>query len=66
MHPFHELFLWAILCNLPDLAFCFWAHGDESLAKALIGKKLFQEMAVIAENEHMMDDIVEQLKNSAK
>ena len=52
--------------NLPDMAFCFWTRGEEALAKALIGSRLFQQMAKVGESEHILDDIVEKLKNNSE
>ena len=48
------------------MAFCFWTRGEEALAKALIGSRLFQQMAKVGESEHILDDIVEKLKNNSE
>ncbi|XP_057301332.1 transient receptor potential cation channel subfamily M member 7-like [Hydractinia symbiolongicarpus] len=58
-HSFSELFLWAILCNMPEMALCLWAHGEEALAKALIAKILYQNMAQQLERRHMQEVIIE-------
>lgn len=64
--PYEELFLWAVLCNLPEMAVYFWVHGKEALAKALIGMKLFEEMAKVGENEQMLDESIEELRRNAR
>ena len=48
------------------MAFCFWTRGEEPLAKALIGSRLFQQMAKVGESEHILDDIVEKLKHNSE
>ena len=48
------------------MAVCFWGHGKEALVKALVGRMLFEEMAISAEKEHMPDDIVDKIKANSK
>ena len=64
--PYKELFLWAVLNNLGEMAVCLWGHGKEALVKALVGRMLFEEMAISAEKEHIPDDIVDKIKANSK
>lgn len=64
--PYKELFIWAVLNNLGEMAVCLWGHGKEALVKALVGRMLFEEMAISAEKEHMPDDIVDKIKANSK
>ena len=64
--PYKELFIWAVLNNLGEMAVCLWGHGKEALVKALVGRMLFEEMAISAEKEHMPDDIVDKIKVNSK
>ncbi|CDW55439.1 transient receptor potential cation channel [Trichuris trichiura] len=49
-NPFNDLFLWAVLTNRLNMAVCMWRQGDEPLAKALVGYKLFKSMAKEADS----------------
>ncbi|EDV22751.1 uncharacterized protein TRIADDRAFT_28218, partial [Trichoplax adhaerens] len=44
-NPIHEMFLWAVLSNRPEMAYFMWERGEESIAAALVGSKLFMAMA---------------------
>lgn len=44
---------------MPEMALCLWAHGEEALAKALIAKILYQNMAQQLERRHMQEVIIE-------
>ena len=61
-HPFNELFIWAVLNNMQKMALCFWKHGEEAMAKALIACKLYLAMAKYGEKRDLKDDITDTLK----
>ncbi|XP_057305453.1 transient receptor potential cation channel subfamily M member 7-like isoform X1 [Hydractinia symbiolongicarpus] len=44
-HPFNELFIWAVYRNFHELALLLWRLDDESLAKALVARKLYIRLA---------------------
>lgn len=44
-NPVHELFLWSVLSNRPEMAYFMWERGEEAIAAALVGSKLFMAMA---------------------
>lgn len=48
------------------MAFCFWTRGEEALAKAVVGSRLFQQMAKFGADGHLLNDTVEKLKSNAK
>uniref|UniRef100_A0A8C2GCN6 Transient receptor potential cation channel, subfamily M, member 5 n=1 Tax=Cyprinus carpio TaxID=7962 RepID=A0A8C2GCN6_CYPCA len=48
VHPWRDLFLWAILQNRQEMANYFWAMGPEAVAAALVGCKIMKEMAHLA------------------
>lgn len=64
--PYRELFIWAVLNNMGEMAVCFWKHGKESLVKALIGGMILEEMAELAYGQHMPDDIIDKIKVNSK
>lgn len=66
MDPYRELFIWAVLNNMGDMAVCLWTHGKDSLAKALIGRMLFEKMAKLTEEQHMPHDIIDEIKLNSK
>uniref|UniRef100_A0A914C0U7 TRPM SLOG domain-containing protein n=1 Tax=Acrobeloides nanus TaxID=290746 RepID=A0A914C0U7_9BILA len=62
-YPFSDLFIWAILTQRHEMAICMWEHGEEALAKALIGMRLYKCLAIFAnkvENKICVDS--EELK----
>ncbi|XP_066913426.1 transient receptor potential cation channel subfamily M member 2-like [Clytia hemisphaerica] len=44
VYPFGELFLWAVFCNMHQMAVMLWRRGDEVLARALMARKIYREM----------------------
>lgn len=40
LHPFDDLFVWAILTKRQNMAHLFWRHGQGALVKALVAIKL--------------------------
>lgn len=65
-YPFHDLLLWAVLTNRQDMALCFWQHGEEQLARALIAYRLYRSLAKEAEEDYLEVEICQQLKKNAK
>ena len=59
--PYNELFLWAVLCNMQQMALFMWERGDENLAKALLAGKLYTVMAKISERDDAQTAIANEL-----
>ena len=55
--PWWELFMWAVVCNLPDMAHFLWLLGEDQMAKSLIAAKAFE---VLAEDDASYDEEVTQ------
>ena len=66
LDPYKELFIWAVLCNLGEMAVCLWRYGKEPLVKALVGRMLFEEMVGKSEAAHMSDDVLDKIKLNSK
>ena len=68
LHPFTELFLWAVICNMQEMALCFWSRGDDTLAKALTAVKIYSKMADVYKSEHyeVQEEIYEKLLKNAE
>ncbi|XP_066913442.1 transient receptor potential cation channel subfamily M member-like 2 isoform X2 [Clytia hemisphaerica] len=64
--PVNELFIWAVLCNLKSMTMMLWKHGDESMAKALVGRRLFMAIRDIAMKFQKQDDIIQELESQAE
>ena len=43
--PFWELFLWALMSNLQEMALFFWPFGNNQMAKALIASEVWKNMS---------------------
>ncbi|KRY69104.1 Transient receptor potential cation channel trpm, partial [Trichinella pseudospiralis] len=65
-NPFHDLFIWAVLTNRLEMALSMWQNGDELLAKALIGHKLFKAMAKEAKDDALEMEICDSLRSNAE
>ncbi|KHJ40963.1 hypothetical protein D918_08970 [Trichuris suis] len=65
-NPFNDLFLWAVLTNRLNMAVCMWRQGDEPLAKALVGYKLFKSMAKEAKEDALEVEICDRLKSNSE
>ena len=59
-----ELFLWAVLSNLPDMMEVLLLHGQGLLRKALIGEKASKLMVEFGEKRRMLDDTISQYKRN--
>ena len=59
-----ELFLWAVISNLPDMMDVLFFRGRDLLRKALIGEKASKLMIEIGEKQEMLDDIISQYKRN--
>ena len=64
--PFHELMVWAVLMKRQKMAFFFWQHGEEAMAKALVACKLCKAMAHEASENDMVDDISQELNHNSR
>ena len=59
-----ELFLWAVINNLPDMMDVLLLRGHDLLRKALIGEKASKLMIEIGEKHGMLDDTISQYKRN--
>ena len=59
-----ELFLWAVISNLPDMMDVLFFRDRDLLRKALIGGKASKLMIEMGEQQEMLDDIVSQYKRN--
>ena len=59
-----ELFLWAVIKNLPDMMDVLLLRGHDLLRKALIGEKASKLMIEIGEKHGMLDDTISQYKRN--
>ena len=64
--PLNELFVWAVLCNLKSMSMMLWKHGDEPMAKALVGRRLYMAMTKEARSYHLQDDVLQDLESQAE
>lgn len=65
-YPFNELLIWAVLMKRHKMALLMWQHGEEALAKALVGCKLFKAMAHEAAEDDMETEVYEELRSYGK
>ncbi|KAK3749590.1 hypothetical protein QZH41_019731, partial [Actinostola sp. cb2023] len=65
-HPYDDLFLWAVLCNMQNMALFTWERGDNNLACALVGARLYMEMAGKMKGDELRDDVCEEVTANAK
>ena len=64
MGKIHELFLWSVIINLPDVMNALLLHGEDFLRKALIGECASKLLIEIGEKHHMTDDLISQFKRN--
>lgn len=65
-HPFNELLIWAVLTKRQQMALLMWQHGEEALAKSLVGLKLYKAMAHEAAEDDLETEIYEELRGYGK
>lgn len=65
-HIFHQVFLWAVLNNMPEMAYEVWSWGDDPLRKCLIGKASSKLMVRIGKARKMADVLVSAFEASEK
>uniref|UniRef100_A0A914CYL5 TRPM-like domain-containing protein n=1 Tax=Acrobeloides nanus TaxID=290746 RepID=A0A914CYL5_9BILA len=61
-YPFSDLFIWAVLTKRQDMAICMWEHGEEALAKALVGMRLYKSLAEEAVDDYIENEICAELR----
>jgi len=64
--PINELFIWSVLYNMKPMAMMLWKHGDEPMAKALVGRRLYLAMSKRANKYQAQDDIIQDLAVQAE
>ncbi|KAM4749007.1 transient receptor potential cation channel subfamily M member 7-like [Rhinophrynus dorsalis] len=64
--PFNDLLVWAVLTKRQKMALFFWQHGEESMAKALVARKLYWAMYHEARQCDIIDDTSDKLKIYSK
>ena len=65
-HIFHQLFLWAVINNMPDMADEFLSRGNDMLRKCLIGERASKLMVKIGSKRNMADGLVSEFKKNEK
>ena len=65
-NPYNDLFLWAVLNNMQEMALLFWRLGDEAMAKSLVACKLYHSLMSIADRRDVQDDIQESLEKNER
>ncbi|XP_066585207.1 transient receptor potential cation channel trpm isoform X2 [Prorops nasuta] len=65
-YPFNELLIWAVLTKRQQMALLMWQHGEEALAKALVGLKLYKAMAHEAAEDDLETEVYDELKSYGK
>lgn len=64
--PYNELFVFAVLTKRHEMALFFWAHGEEALAKALIGCRLNKSLAREAQDDELDTEIADEFLANAE
>jgi transient receptor potential cation channel subfamily M protein 3 len=64
--PYNELFVFAVLTKRHEMALFFWAHGEEALAKALIGCRLNKGLAREAQDDELDTEIADEFLSNAE
>lgn len=65
-HIFHQLFLWAIVSNKPDMAYELWSRGGDALRKCLIGEAASKLMVKIGEKRKLPYGLVSKFRKNEK
>ncbi|KAM4675939.1 transient receptor potential cation channel subfamily M member 7-like [Discoglossus pictus] len=65
-YPFNDLLVWAVLTKRQKMALFMWQHGEESMAKALVARKLYKAMFYEERQSDVIDDAAEKLKAYSK
>jgi transient receptor potential cation channel subfamily M protein 3 len=65
-YPFNEFLIWAVRMKRHKMALLMWQHGEEALAKALVGCKLYKAMAHEAAEDDMETEVYEELRSYGK
>ena len=63
---FHELFLWAVICNQQKMMLLLFSRGEDFLRKALIGEHVSKLMIEIGRKQRMLDDVISEDKNNER
>ena len=63
---YNELLVFAVLTKRHEMALFFWAHGEEPLAKALIGCRLNKSLAREAQDDELDTDIADEFLSNAE
>ncbi|XP_054906514.1 transient receptor potential cation channel subfamily M member 6 isoform X4 [Poeciliopsis prolifica] len=64
-YPFNsnDLFVWAVLQQRQQMALFLWQHGEEALARAIVGCKLYRSMAFEVRQSNMDDNVAERFQS---
>ena len=63
---FHELFLWAVICNQQKMMLLLFSRGEDFLRKALIGEHVSKLMIETGKKQRMLDDVISEYKNNER
>uniref|UniRef100_M4AM94 non-specific serine/threonine protein kinase n=1 Tax=Xiphophorus maculatus TaxID=8083 RepID=M4AM94_XIPMA len=59
----NDLFVWAVLQQRQQMALFLWQHGEEALARAIVGCKLYRSMAFEVRQSNMDDNVAERFQS---
>ncbi|TKR95142.1 hypothetical protein L596_009349 [Steinernema carpocapsae] len=65
-YPFNDLLLWAVLTRRHQMAKCFWQHGEEATAKALVAIRIYKCMSRQAANDYLEMEVSNELRQYAE
>ena len=65
-YPFRELYFWAVLNNMVDMAQFLWAFEEEAMSKAIIATEMSNALLENAQSSGLQEDVVSALARSTK
>ena len=65
-YPFRELFIWAALNNMQEMAMYLLEFEEEGMAKALIGCEINNSFALLADTQDLSEELQASYKQNAQ
>ena len=65
-YPFRELFFWAVINNMMEMAMYFWKFEEEGMKKAIIGAHISKVLMQKGSQSKIPDEIIRSLEGNAK
>ena len=65
-YPFRELYFWAVLNNMEEMAQFLWAFEEEAMSKAIIATEMSNALLENAQSSGLQEDVVSALARSTK